>query len=54
MRLKTAQYSYCIPIVPTRGSKLLDETTTVRTIDMLNNESTRRQLPPGEVGGAIL
>ena len=46
--------THCIPIVPTLGTKLLEETTTARTIGMLNNDSMRRQLPPGEVGGVIL
>ena len=46
--------THCIPIVPTLGTRLLEETTAARTIGMLNNDSMRRQLPPGEVGGAIL
>ena len=47
-------HTQCIPIVLTQGTKLLEETTTARTIGMLNNDSIRRQLPPAEVGGAIL
>ena len=44
-----------MPIVPTWGTKLWEETATARTIGMPNDEGMRRQPPPGEVrGGAKL
>ena len=41
-----------MPIVPTWGTKLWEETATARTIGMPNNEGMRDQPPLGEVGGA--
>lgn len=46
---KVRKCSHCIPIVPTRGITLWEETTTARTIGMPNNEGMQRQLPPGNV-----
>ena len=39
-------------IVPTRETKLWEETTTARTKGMPNNEGMRGQPAPWEVGGA--
>ena len=38
-------------IVPTRGTKLWEETATARTISMQSSEGIRDQPSPGEVGG---
>ena len=46
---KVRKYWHCIPIVPTRGITLWEETATARTIGMSNNEGMQRQLPPGNV-----
>ena len=43
-----------MPIVPTRGTKLWEETATTRTISMQSSEDMRDQPPPGEVGEAKL
>jgi len=43
-----------MPIVPTRGTKLWQETATARTISIQSSEGMRDQPPPGEVGGAKL
>ena len=43
-----------MPIVPTWGTKLWEETATARTIGLPNNESMRDQPPLWEVGGAKL
>ena len=41
-------------IVPTRETKLWEETTTARIKGMPNNEGMRGQPAPWEVGGAKL
>ena len=43
-----------MPIVPTWGTKLWEETATARTMGMPNNEGMRDQPPLGEVEGAKL
>ena len=40
-----------MPIVPTWGTKLWEETATARKMGMPNNEGIRHQPPLGEVGG---
>ena len=43
-----------MPIVPTRETKLWEETATARTMGIPNNEGVRHQPPLGEVGGGKL